>query len=1020
MFQDNIKKTLLSLSFSKKLMIRYLFILAVFLCLIIISDHVLNMIISQSFKTPNNENIEILKWVVYSIGFLMMLLLCFILLYVYRTITSSEKALQLKTDLLSKADSQSKEMFIAYHTTKNMVEASPFGCLVLDQKLQILSYNLEFKRLFHIRDENQSLDPFGVYSPKFQPDGQLSVLKATRLVQKALTGEKQDLSWLNQEEDGTPIPTKLTFVAIEYYDQHAVACFFVDLRDEKRKVCKTNLTHKLMIVQNRTTEILLSSMENNENSNVSTLLPLCMDLLGHSMEVDKIQLWMNTMNEQTRHFVLADQWVSDFTKMKEHLELGTIFSYKKIPDWEQVFLKGESIYGSVAKLNRQTRDLLRIVDVKSLAYIPIFVQENFWGFLGIEDYQNERNFTEEEIDILHSISLIMASAFIKSEIDKKLKETMEETRIAKKVKIELLSKMSHEIRTAMNVVLGMTELLIQDKLTPRQREYVGDIYSSEHSLLAIINDILDVSRIETEKIELNPVNFDFLLLIDNINYMFKFLAEKKGIKFILEKSLQLPQSIFADDTRLRQILTNICHNAVQFTQAGTVSLKVALVSDNLLFEIKDTGRGMKEEEISKLFQETIPSKPQKNKPSLERGIGLMLTKAYVEMMQGTIFVDSELGSGSTFTILIPFIEGDINAITSKNNHQDYQNFHAPEAKILVVDNNEFNLKVAVELLRLFKIGAQTANSGDEAIELVKKNDYDLIFMDHMMPHPDGIETTQIIRGLKGKYRLLPIIALTANTLYRAKEMYINNGLNGFLSKPINIQELGEIIRMWVPQDKIILNDTPEVKKDNDYDLELFENLNRISDINLYIGLDRVSQDKKIYLNSINTFYKFMQQECDRITNHLQNNNIHSFGISIHAMKSSLAFIGAMDLSAVAAQLEDFANQGDLAACQKEYSAFIESMMKLQHALANIFTVVEKRITKKQGTPQELEQGLQSVILAAEKYDNELARNIINEILNKNYADDVTTALQNAAQFFDEFEFENGVSELKKIKIPLSS
>jgi len=595
----------------------------------------------------------------------------------------------------------------------------------------------------------------------------------------------------------------------------------------------------------------------------------------------------------------------------------------------------------------------------------------------------------------------------------------EEAREASKVKSQFLANMSHEIRTPMNAIIGMSELLLNESLTSRQEGYVKDINFSSHSLLSIINDILDFSKIEAGKMELAPVDYDFHMFLDNLRSMFGFVMQKKGLEFRLETQGEMPKFLYGDDVRLRQILTNICGNAAKFTSKGYVRLKVTATDDTLAFEIKDTGMGIRKEELPKLFQAFTQADTQKNRNVTGTGLGLAISKNFSEMMGGGITVDSVYGEGTAFTVTIPKILGDETAVKCEGGDGKVRSLFAPDAKILVVDDNELNLKVALGLLNLFKISADTALSGSEAIELVKRNDYDIVFMDHMMPEMDGIEATKEIRSLGGKFERQTIIALTANAVSGAKEMFMLNGLNDFLSKPIETGNLTAILREWLPPEKI--EDQNEKPPDTVYDDGTAQNqdsfldrVKKINGINTEIGLSRVSGLEDMYCETVELFHKKLSAECAKMEEFLSNKDLHNFAISVHGMKSSLSTIGAMELSETAAQLEAASKNNELEYSEEHFPAFLQNLRSLQERLSEIIPNEKEASPRPKGDPEFLRETVQAALNAVNDFEGDLAIQALDKLLEYDYSAQINVQLENAKIAVTDFDFDAATDILNKV------
>ena len=462
------------------------------------------------------------------------------------------------------------------------------------------------------------------------------------------------------------------------------------------------------------------------------------------------------------------------------------------------------------------------------------------------------------------------------------RKAMEEAaQSANKAKSEFLANMSHEIRTPMNAILGMSEILEHEELSERHKGFVQDISLSAHSLLGIINDILDMSKIEAGKLELSPVDFSFELFIDNFVSMFKHIAGKKGLEFIFEQKGEVPDYLLGDDIRLRQILTNICGNAVKFTKKGYVKLNVSTTADDMLvFCIEDTGPGIRKEDMPGLFKAFEQVDKTKNRNVEGTGLGLPICKSFAEMMGGEITVDSQYGLGTAFTVVIPIVKGNPENIRRIEPSFSEHTISAPEAKILVTDDNEFNLKVASGLLSFMDIEAETADSGFKAIEKVQHKDYNIVFMDHMMPEMDGVETVHRIRELGGKFEKLTIIALTANAIAGAREMFLENGFNDFISKPIDAKELQEIVERYLPGELV----RADVKKEDRQEV--------------------LNKEEQLRRKAIITFVKENLTTYESFSNALESGDIKTAHRIAHTLKSSAGYLGRRALQTAATTLED--------------------------------------------------------------------------------------------------------------------
>jgi signal transduction histidine kinase/ActR/RegA family two-component response regulator len=387
---------------------------------------------------------------------------------------------------------------------------------------------------------------------------------------------------------------------------------------------------------------------------------------------------------------------------------------------------------------------------------------------------------------------------------------------ANAAKSSFVATMSHEIRTPMNAVLGQLTMLRETDLSDRQYTLINGIEKSSKNLLGIINDILDFSKIDAGKLDIIYDWFDLSAVIEHIRSIFTVLIGEKGLKFTIKILDPLPPCVWGDEKRVNQVFMNLLSNAMKYTPEGSVELVIrrAREDETLSFEkviktfwvftVTDTGIGIKPEESERLFQPFEQLDQVKNKKVTGTGLGLVITKMLCELMGGGITVKSVYGEGSSFTITLPMKEGEKSDIGVVSDNT--QKFTAPSAEILIVDDIDINIEIAEFLLEsTFGVKVDSARSGKEALEKCSEKVYDIIFMDHMMPDMDGIETVRRLRTSDSINRSSMVVALTANAISGIDEMFYKNGFNGFVSKPMDIGELSRTLLKLLPKEKIIQN-----------------------------------------------------------------------------------------------------------------------------------------------------------------------------------------------------------------------
>jgi len=394
---------------------------------------------------------------------------------------------------------------------------------------------------------------------------------------------------------------------------------------------------------------------------------------------------------------------------------------------------------------------------------------------------------------------------------RQLEEERDRADRANEAKSQFLSSMSHEIRTPMNAIIGMTDVLLRNKPSEEDTAYLYNIKNSGKALLDIINDILDFSKIESGKLDIICTDYELLPMLDDLKMIFDTRIGEKPIQMVYKIDESIPAVLHGDSVRIRQILINLVNNAIKFTDSGCVELTVSyeFLTDekiDLMVRVKDTGQGIKKEDMDKLFKSFSQVDEIKNHTKEGTGLGLNISKQLVELMDGTIGVESVYGEGSTFFFTIPQKVIEVTKSIDelhKRTEEEIKTFTASKAKVLLVEDNVINVKVADALLSPLQFEMDVAENGLISIDMVKKKEYDLILMDHMMPVMDGIEATQKIRSLDGEYyKKVPILALSADAVTGAREIYLEAGMNDFVSKPIIYNEILVTLHKWLPKEVI--------------------------------------------------------------------------------------------------------------------------------------------------------------------------------------------------------------------------
>lgn len=585
--------------------------------------------------------------------------------------------------------------------------------------------------------------------------------------------------------------------------------------------------------------------------------------------------------------------------------------------------------------------------------------------------------------------------------DSILAEQLQEEKLradsANNAKTMFLARMSHEIRTPINAVLGSDEMILRESKEDNICEYAEDIKSAANSLLSIINDILDISKIEEGKLSIIPVTYDACSMLHDVINMINFKAESKNLELNCHIDSQLPAKLIGDDIRIRQILTNILNNAVKYTEKGSIDFTVnvsALTDDNVIItmSVKDTGIGIRQEDIDKICKPFERIEEKRNRNIEGTGLGMSITTQLLNMMDSKLLVESVYGEGSTFSFSIKQgiadkspvgdFEGRIKRKSSAKVKQ--RHFIAPDARILMVDDNAMNRKVFANLVKCTQIHTDLCSGGEECLSKVRSIHYDIIFMDHMMPGMDGIETLHNMKKLDDyPCKETPVIILTANAIAGAKEMYFEEGFDGFLSKPVEPDKLEHIIINNLPDNKIqyVSDDETEIKKNDVSDSYTTIDLPVVDGVDYNVA--KIHFDSKESMLETFEMFKHMlhsdKTELDGFLQEVREGTFDNYRIKVHSMKSSAMTLGIIPLAGMAKILEDAAKNNDAEVIVKIHDIFTDkwlSYAELLKAIVNESTDDKKLADDNKDVINNLKQDLR---MAAEEMDIDKLDDIMNKL-----------------------------------------
>lgn len=510
--------------------------------------------------------------------------------------------------------------------------------------------------------------------------------------------------------------------------------------------------------------------------------------------------------------------------------------------------------------------------------------------------------------------------------------------MAKEAQAQFLANMSHEIRTPINVVVGMNEMILREAEKESVKDYAHNIQNASNMLLGLVNDVLDFSKIESGQLELVEDTYDLASLLKDEMLMLNARAKGKTIATKMVVDPGIPVRLYGDELRIKQVLTNLISNAVKYTKEGNITIRVFFnwIDDEkiaLCFSVIDTGMGIKKEDLSRLFDSFMRLEVEKNRNVEGTGLGLNIVKKLTDLMEGNIAVDSEYGKGSTFTVSIPQKVVDEEPIGNfeaalkagrKTMKSLEKSFTAPDANILVVDDNSMNLALMKGLLKRTQINVDLASGGKECLELTKSKIYNIILMDHMMPELDGIETLNMLRSdSDNPNKETKVIALTANAIAGCREMYLGFGFNDYVSKPIQADKLDALLLQYLPRNLVYIEGEfgMEEKKNLSWPKELL-NIDRAT------GLSYCMESEELYKEMLQAFCEQVREYKPQLETYFTNEDWEQYAIVAHALKGNALNIGAVEFSGLSKKHEFAGKECNKAFIQKEYPIYVNVLDEL--------------------------------------------------------------------------------------------
>ena len=690
-------------------------------------------------------------------------------------------------------------------------DAMPLSYVLLDKEYHCIDCNEAAIKLFKIKDKQKFLKQYLSVSPEYQPDGHLSPERVAEYVNIAFESGSYTADWIFQSFENDLIPAEVMLIRIDSDDDSYVAGFIRDLRAQTKMLKDVEQRDMLFSTVNEAISLLLEA----ETVEFESALWTCMGIMANAVDADRMRLWENHEIDGNLCCTQLYEW-SEGVEPQQGTAITINTSYKDdLPGWEETLSSGQCINSIVHDLPTKIFNRLSSQGIMSVLIVPVFLRNEFWGFVGFNDCHKERLFTTNEESILRTASLLIANALLRNEMTQELAAALEESRAASKAKSQFLSNMSHEIRTPINAIVGMT-MIGKSAPDSEKKDYAFEkIEVASSHLLGVINDVLDMSKIEANKLELSNVEFNFEQMLQKVVNVIIFNINDKSQKFTMSFDPDIPQRMVGDDQRLAQVITNLLSNAVKFTpEVGVISLGLRFLGEedglnSIEIKVSDTGVGISAEQLQRLFAPFEQAESSISRKFGGTGLGLYLSKQIVELMGGEIKADSTHGKGSAFTVTVKL------GCASEHSGTPSPPELPEGIRVLVVDDEQEMLEYFAEIAKRIGISCDYAINSHEALALLNENSYSICFIDWKMPDMDGIELSRVISA--GDKEKPIIIIISAYDWISAEADVKTAGIDGFLSKPLFPSDVADCISKHM-----FANDEPESEETEQSHVDSFE------------------------------------------------------------------------------------------------------------------------------------------------------------------------------------------------------